>query len=145
MPHLPCRWAALLCTLLAMALLPRAALAAAKNGNRAAAHTATPAAASAGAAAAAAAPALPLWHRYEALFPAARMIPTAAVMHEHEVLYQIPPHPRALVFFVPGCAHAARDWWPHSDACPTCLGLPEEMGQTQQALGRGYAGAVHTA
>ena len=150
MSRLTCSRAALLAALLMEALSPQQALAAAKNGaaNAAAAQREGTSAAAGTGAAATAAPAattpLPLWQHYESLFPADLMIPTVARMRDHEVLYQIPRHPRALVFFVPGCAHSARDWWPHSVACPTCLGLPEEMGQTQQALGRGYAGVLYT-
>ena len=116
------------------------------------------AAAAAAAAAATAAPAAPhtvagrfgdyptLWQYYEALFPASRMIPTIRQMRgrrgEHEVLWQVPPSPRGTLFIAHGCSHAAHDWWPASPACPYCLGLPEEMAQTQQALARGYAGGA---
>ena len=85
-----------------------------------------------------------LWQYYEALFPTARMKPV--VLHVegraswHEVLYQVPDNPRATLFVAHCCAHAAHDFWPPSPACPGCLGLPEEVTQTQQALARGYAG-----
>jgi hypothetical protein len=84
-----------------------------------------------------------LWQYYEALFPTDQMIPTIRQMRgrrgEHEVLWQVPPSPRGTLFIAHGCSHAAHDWWPASPACPHCLGLPEEMAQTQQALARGYA------
>lgn len=32
------------------------------------------------------------------------------------------------------------NYWPQSEACPECRGLPEEMSHTLQALRRGYAG-----
>ena len=32
-----------------------------------------------------------------------------------------------------GCAHSGGDWFPPSDACPQCLGLPEELSHTRQA------------
>lgn len=54
--------------------------------------------------------------------------------------WQVPPSPRGTLFVAHGCTHAAHDWWPPSPACPHCLGLPEEVAQTQQALARGYAG-----
>ena len=86
-----------------------------------------------------------LWSYYDALFPPAQMLPTVVQWRGreawHEVLHQVPPNPRGTVFFAHGCAHAARDFWPPSPACPDCLGLPEEMAQAQQALARGYAGA----
>ncbi len=87
-----------------------------------------------------------LWQYYEALFPSAKMVPTIRQMRgrrgEHEVLWQVPPSPRGTLFIAHGCSHAAHDWWPASPACPHCLGLPEEMAQTQQALARGYAGGA---
>ncbi|EFN55358.1 hypothetical protein CHLNCDRAFT_134387 [Chlorella variabilis] len=82
----------------------------------------------------------PLWQRYEAMFPVPRMVPVVTRMMGHEVLYQVPDSPRATLFIAPGCSHAAHDWWPASPACPDCLGLPEELAHTQQALGRRYAG-----
>lgn len=86
-----------------------------------------------------------LWQYYEALYPSAQLVPSVTSFRGmdqwHEVLFQAPPAPRALLFIAHGCSHAARDWWPPSHACPHCLGLPEEVAQTQQALARGYAGA----
>lgn len=87
-----------------------------------------------------------LWRYYDALFPPSQMLPTVVQWQGreawHEVVQQVPPNPRGTVFFAHGCAHAARDFWPPSPACPDCLGLPEEMAQAQQALARGYAGAL---
>jgi hypothetical protein len=83
----------------------------------------------------------PLWQLYESMYPSDRLIPVVTTMRGHEVAYQIPENPTALLFIAPGCSHAAHDWWPASEACPQCLGLPEEVAHTQQALARGYAGA----
>lgn len=103
-----------------------------------------PAAATAGrAAAAAAAPSSttqPLWQRWEALFPSSKLLPVMGTLKDHQYVYQIPSKPTATLFVSPGCSHAATDWWLPSPACPSCLGLPEEVAQTQQALARGYAG-----
>ena len=141
---------ALLLALAALLLAPRHSIGAIMMDG------AAPGSDSQGAATAAAVPAVPpsvagrfgdyptLWQYYEALFPSAKMVPTIRQMRgrrgEHEVLWQVPPSPRGTLFIAHGCSHAAHDWWPASPACPHCLGLPEEMAQTQQALARGYAG-----
>lgn len=148
---------AVLLTLAALLLAPRRAAAAIQLDGIAPGSdshaAAAAAAASAATAAVLAAPATvagrfsdypTLWQYYEALFPASEMVPTIRQMRgrrgEHEVLWQVPPSPRGTLFIAHGCSHAAHDWWPASPACPHCLGLPEEMAQTQQALARGYAG-----
>ena len=62
------------------------------------------------------------------------------VLHDAEVVWQLPSQaPRALLFLAHGCNHGAIDFWPRSDACPTCTGLPEELNITRHALARGYA------
>lgn len=38
------------------------------------------------------------------------------------------------------CSFCRYNYWPQSEACPECRGLPEEMSHTLQALRRGYAG-----
>lgn len=53
---------------------------------------------------------------------------------------QIPPKPKGTVVFFHGCVHSGYNYWPRSQACPECLGLPEEMSHVLQALNRGYAG-----
>lgn len=47
--------------------------------------------------------------------------------------------PTGAVVFAHGCHHAAGDLWPSSEACPSCLGLPEEMRLRRAALQRGLA------
>ncbi|KAL4428346.1 hypothetical protein ABPG75_002435 [Micractinium tetrahymenae] len=93
----------------------------------------------AAATAAAGSPSQPLWQRWEALYPSSKLSPTLGTLKGHQYVYQIPANPTASLFVSPGCSHAATDWWPASPACPSCLGLPEEVAQTQQALARGYA------
>lgn len=53
---------------------------------------------------------------------------------------QIPDQPRATALLIHGCASGAYNFWPQSDACPGCRGLPEQMSHVVQALQRGYAG-----
>jgi hypothetical protein len=36
-----------------------------------------------------------------------------------------------------GCSHSATDWWPPSDSCPRCIGLPEEKRIVAAALDSG--------
>lgn len=45
------------------------------------------------------------------------------------------------MFLAHGCVHSGYNYWPESDACPDCRGLPEELSHTLQALKLGYAGA----
>eukprot|EP01036_Dinobryon_divergens_P028192 gene28192-37095_t len=33
-----------------------------------------------------------------------------------------------------GCQHSATDWWPHSQSCPQCIGLPVEREIVLEAL-----------
>jgi hypothetical protein len=63
------------------------------------------------------------------------LVPTVV----HNVLYQRPQSaPIGTLFVAHGCSHSATDWWPRSAACPTCLGLPEEVAIVRSALMRGY-------
>ncbi|EFN55356.1 hypothetical protein CHLNCDRAFT_134385 [Chlorella variabilis] len=59
--------------------------------------------------------------------------------HKHEFFYQVPENPRAVVFLAHGCVHSAHNYWPQSEECPECRGLPEELSHTLQALKLGYA------
>lgn len=47
-----------------------------------------------------------------------------------------------MVLLVHGCVHSGYNWFPQSEECPECRGLPEEMSHTLQALRRSYAGAA---
>ncbi|CAI5497367.1 unnamed protein product [Closterium sp. Naga37s-1] len=44
-----------------------------------------------------------------------------------------------VVFFAHGCTHRATHFWPPHRACPSCLGLPEDMALVQHALKRRLA------
>ncbi|WIA33969.1 hypothetical protein OEZ86_007064 [Tetradesmus obliquus] len=50
-----------------------------------------------------------------------------------------PVPPKGLLLAFHGCGHAATDWFPRSDSCKDCIGLPEEVAIARAALGRGYA------
>ena len=56
--------------------------------------------------------------------------------------YQMPPQDiqvTGLLILFHGCKHSGSDSWPESEACPFCLGLPENMRIVKIALARGYA------
>ncbi|KAL4858871.1 Gamma-glutamyl hydrolase A [Chlorella vulgaris] len=55
------------------------------------------------------------------------------------LLLLVPKEPRGAVFLAHGCVHSGYNYWPESDACPDCRGLPEELSHTLQALKLGYA------
>ncbi|KAL4443430.1 hypothetical protein ABPG75_011167 [Micractinium tetrahymenae] len=65
--------------------------------------------------------------------------PTKDHAYRRDFYYQIPDQPRATVLLIHGCASGAYNYWPQSDACPGCRGLPEQMSHVVQALQRGYA------
>lgn len=65
--------------------------------------------------------------------------PFTAHKYKHDYYYQVPENPRGAVLFAHGCVHSGYNFWPESEACPECRGLPEEMSHTLQALRRGYA------
>jgi hypothetical protein len=61
------------------------------------------------------------------------------VIEDLETLWEVPLEPRGVLFVAHGCAHQGSDFWPASDRCQHCLGLPEELLVRGTALGRGYA------
>ena len=50
--------------------------------------------------------------------------------------------PKGIVFLAHGCHHAAVDFFPASDRCVRCAGLPEETRVAAKALTRGYVVAA---
>lgn len=60
-------------------------------------------------------------------------------MHDLETLWEVPRKPKGVLFVAHGCSHQGSDFWPASQRCKHCLGLPEEMGVRAAALKRGYA------
>lgn len=63
--------------------------------------------------------------------------------HEHrnpiEAIWEVPNAVRGVIFLAHGCQHGAVDFWPKSEACPKCVGLPEEVQIVKEVLARGYA------
>ena len=61
---------------------------------------------------------------------------------ETEVVYQLPSNGKplsGLLFVAHGCGHSANDWFPKSDTCLTCTGLPIELTIVREALSRNIA------
>ena len=55
-------------------------------------------------------------------------------------VWQLPTsRARGVLFLAHGCNHRATDFWPQSAACTSCVGLPEEVRITQDALNAGLA------
>ena len=56
-----------------------------------------------------------------------------------DVVYQMPDvRPQGVLALFHGCAHSATDFWPQSDRCPECRGLPVEVRITRMALQAGW-------
>lgn len=54
-----------------------------------------------------------------------------------EYVYQQPSQQtRGVLFVAHGCSHSATDWWPRSNTCVKCTGLPVEKSIVQEALKR---------
>lgn len=59
-----------------------------------------------------------------------------------EMVYQLPPDTlglKGVLAVFHGCSHRATDWFPVSDSCKACIGLPVERTIAQGALDRGFA------
>ena len=69
----------------------------------------------------------------------ARLPPPAQVIRDLETLWEVPDQVGGVLLVAHGCSHQAGDFWPASQRCPGCLGLPEEMAIRATALRRGYA------
>ncbi|PSC69850.1 Secretion-regulating guanine nucleotide exchange factor [Micractinium conductrix] len=65
--------------------------------------------------------------------------PFSGKKYKQDFWFQVPENPKGAVLFAHGCVHSGYNYFPQSDACPDCRGLPEEMSHTLQALRRGYA------
>ncbi|KAL4426995.1 hypothetical protein ABPG77_009556 [Micractinium sp. CCAP 211/92] len=65
--------------------------------------------------------------------------PKRRVIKDLETLWEVPHQPRGVLFVAHGCSHSGSDWWPPSQRCQHCLGLPEEMIVRRAAVERGYA------
>ncbi|MCO5591780.1 hypothetical protein L7F22_045772 [Adiantum nelumboides] len=56
-----------------------------------------------------------------------------------QVVWQIPPSPKAILFIAHGCHCRATFFWDKSASCSECIGLPEERSIVARALAKGYA------
>ena len=59
-----------------------------------------------------------------------------------QLIYEIPKSNKALtgvLFVAHGCSHSATDWWPKSQNCSSCIGLPIEQSIVRMALERNMA------
>ncbi|ETO18336.1 hypothetical protein RFI_18937, partial [Reticulomyxa filosa] len=59
--------------------------------------------------------------------------PILATFGETSVIYQYPncaaKEVGGIILLAHGCSHSVTDFWPNSLACPTCIGLPQELGK----------------
>jgi hypothetical protein len=51
----------------------------------------------------------------------------------------LPPHAVGVLVMLHRCGRNAEDFWPPSSVCPQCIGMPEAVSISRQALARGYA------
>ncbi|KAL4853672.1 hypothetical protein ACK3TF_005391 [Chlorella vulgaris] len=66
--------------------------------------------------------------------------PTRWVAFGRTHYYQVPPNPVGTVVAFHGCARYAKAFFPwNPEDCQECLGFPEHVSQTKQALALGYA------
>ncbi|KAI0558194.1 hypothetical protein FGB62_228g013 [Gracilaria domingensis] len=56
-----------------------------------------------------------------------------------EFVFQKAVNPRATILLLHGCSHSATDWFPPSEFCRECIGLPEEIRIAYQSLLQGYS------
>ncbi|KAI3428005.1 hypothetical protein D9Q98_006391 [Chlorella vulgaris] len=67
------------------------------------------------------------------------MKPERFTMYNRTHYFQIPKDPIGTLVWFHGCVHDASAGWPYDpEDCPECLGLPEEVAHTKQALAHGY-------
>ncbi|KAL4427851.1 hypothetical protein ABPG75_001940 [Micractinium tetrahymenae] len=53
--------------------------------------------------------------------------------------YQLAEHPIGTLVWFHGCSRSAKGFFPYDPKdCPECLGLPEDVSHTKQALAKGY-------
>jgi hypothetical protein len=55
-----------------------------------------------------------------------------------EFVFQAPKDITGIILLAHGCSHSATDWWPKSQSCPQCIGLPVERSIVEAALNHGY-------
>ncbi|CAM6093370.1 unnamed protein product [Calypogeia fissa] len=72
------------------------------------------------------------------------MDPIHEVRHGHDVVWQIPSHPKAIVLFTHGHSMNSFDYFDQGPNCEQCFGLPETRTVVLEVLRRGYAVIVGT-
>lgn len=55
-----------------------------------------------------------------------------------ELVFEVPASHKAILLLFHGCKHSSTDWWPKSEKCTNCTGLPEEVRIIEAALAEGY-------
>ena len=72
--------------------------------------------------------------------PEVKLAGTLEEMNGATTVWQLPSNaPLGILFLAHGCNHRAIDFWPRSAGCTSCVGLPEEVRITQDALNAGLA------
>jgi hypothetical protein len=60
-----------------------------------------------------------------------------SVLDGKEFVYQLPQGKiEGVVILAHGCAHSSTDWWPKTDTCEKCIGLPIEKTIVKESLNR---------
>ena len=59
---------------------------------------------------------------------------TLEVISGATAVWQIPPSPVGVLFLAHGCNHRATDFFPKTTSCSSCIGLPEEVRISKDAL-----------
>ncbi|KAL4434491.1 hypothetical protein ABPG75_000932 [Micractinium tetrahymenae] len=67
------------------------------------------------------------------------LMPTNRSTSGRRWYYEIPRDPVGTVVMLHRCGRNAEDSWPPSRVCPQCIGMPEAVSISNQALARGYA------
>ncbi|CAM6093603.1 unnamed protein product [Calypogeia fissa] len=72
------------------------------------------------------------------------MDPTYEVHHGHDVVWQIPFHPKAILIFAHGDGMYSFEFFDQGPNCEQCYGFPESRVVALEALRRWYAFIVVT-
>ncbi|CAM6096206.1 unnamed protein product [Calypogeia fissa] len=72
------------------------------------------------------------------------MDPIHELHHEHDVVWQIPSHPKAILIFAHGASQNSFEFFDQGPNCEQCYGLPESRAVALEALRRRYAVIVVT-
>ncbi|CAM6090015.1 unnamed protein product [Calypogeia fissa] len=72
------------------------------------------------------------------------MDPIHELQHGHDVVWQIPSHPKAILIFAHGGSQNSFEFFDQGPNCEQCYGLPESRAVALEALRRRYAVIVMT-